>query len=306
MTQPDPSTLASVKRRRYWLDEIVQLSGKFGTDSSRLEAELATEVKRDGPIAVIDHLRFCGNIPEAYEHDSSEEKLYSKYTDVVLAHALAQLGLRTLVLTERGDSADVEAVAVDWALVGDAKAFRLSRTAKNQKDFKVEAMHGWKRDRRHALLVCPSYQLPMRSSQIYQSAINRDVTIISYSHLAALVALAKTETPAIALECLVAAMRCAEDQSPTKDAVFYWTLINRSMLSKSQTLKALWKAEKAATVESLQHAKREGLAALDAERDRIQRMSHEAAVAELIRFRKLESRATTIAQVTDNELLTIR
>ncbi len=153
----------AVKRRRYWLEEIVQLSDNFGIDSTRLQSELAAEVERDGASAVIDHLRFCGNIPERYEHDSSEEKLYSKYTDVVLAKALEQLGLRTSVLVERGDSADVEAVADDWALVGDAKAFRLSRTAKNQKDFKVEAMHGWKRDRRHALLVCPSYQLPMRS-----------------------------------------------------------------------------------------------------------------------------------------------
>ncbi|QPQ54476.1 HindIII family type II restriction endonuclease [Allosphingosinicella flava] len=303
---PRSITSKAVERRRYWLEEIVQLSDNFGTDSTRLQAELAAEVDRDGAIAVIDHLRFCGNIPERYEHDSSEEKLYSKYTDVVLAKALEQLGLRTAVLVERGDSADVEAVADDWALVGDAKAFRLSRTAKNQKDFKVEAMHGWKRDRRHALLVCPSYQLPMRSSQIYQSAINRDVTIISYGHLAALVALAVSASPAVALNCLVDAMRCAENQSPTKDAVFYWTLINRSMLSRSEALQVLWKEEKSATLEVLYYAKQEGLTALDAERDRIQRMSREAAVQELMRFRKLDSRVKTIEAISDNDLLLIK
>jgi hypothetical protein len=37
----------------------------------------------------------------------------------------------------RADSADVEGATKDYTIVGDAKAFRLSRTAKNQKDFKV-------------------------------------------------------------------------------------------------------------------------------------------------------------------------
>lgn len=177
---------------------------------------------------------------------------------------------------------------------------------KNQKDFKVEAMHGWKRDRRHALLVCPSYQLPMRSSQIYQSAINRDVTIFSYAHLAALVQLAGSAGVDISLACLVAAMRCAEDQTPTKDAVFYWSLINRSMLAGSDHLKVFWKAEKAATIDALKYAKREGLAALDAERERIMRMTREAAVAELLSHRKLASRAATISAVMDNNMLSVK
>jgi HindIII restriction endonuclease len=298
--------ITAVARRQRWLAEIVQLSGNFGTDSTRLQTELSQEMRKDGFQAVIDHLRLCGNIPEQYGHDSSEEKLYSKYTDIVLAEALACLGLKTAVFTERGDTADVEAVAADWALIGDAKAFRLSRTAKNQKDFKVEAMHGWKRDRRHALLICPSYQLPMRSSQIYQSAINRDVTILSYGHLAALVALSVIEKPRNALDCLVAAMCSAEGQTPNKDAVFYWTLINRSMLGASGQLKQLWIAEKAATVDALTYAKREGLADLDAERARIMRMSHKAALAELLDFRKLSSRQATISAISDNNMLSLK
>lgn len=101
-------------------------------------------------------------------------------------------------------------------------------------------------------------------------------------------------------------MRCAEDQSPTKDAVFYWTLVNRSMMSQSDYLRSLWKEEKAATLEVLRHAKQEGLAAIDAERDRILHMSREAAVAELIRFRKLDGRAGTIKAVEDNGLFLIK
>ena len=130
-------------RRAYWIDEIVQLSGHFGQDSSRIESELNAEIARDGTVALLDHLHLCGAIPEQYGRDSSEEKLYSKYTDALLAAAFRQLGLVSLVLSERADAADVEAVAKDYSLVADAKVFLLSRTAKNQKDFKVEAMHGW-------------------------------------------------------------------------------------------------------------------------------------------------------------------
>ena len=105
----------------------------------------------------------------------------------LLAHAFQSIGLTSLILTERADSADVEAVAANYSLVADAKAFRLSRTAKNQKDFKIEALHGWKRGKPHAMVVCPIYQLPTRTSQIYQQAITRNVCIFSYSHLAVLV-----------------------------------------------------------------------------------------------------------------------
>ncbi len=147
----------AIKRREYWVEEIVQISGKFGDDSQRIDAELSAEVEKEGSQAILDHLRLCGSIPEKYGHDTSEEKLYSKYTDALLATALRYVSPNAIVLTERADAADVEAVAPTFALVGDAKVFRLSRTAKNQKDFKIEAMHGWKRGKPHAMVVCPIY-----------------------------------------------------------------------------------------------------------------------------------------------------
>ena len=77
----------AIARRAYWIDEIVKISGHFGEDTSRIEAELKSEIQRDGVTALIDHLRLCGSIPEHYGHDTSEEKLYSKYTDALLASA---------------------------------------------------------------------------------------------------------------------------------------------------------------------------------------------------------------------------
>lgn len=183
----------AIKRRNYWIEEIRKLSGNFGDDYEKLSKELTTEVKNGGIAVLLDHLRLCGSIPESYNHDSSEEKLYSKYTDCLLSLSYKTLGLKSLVLTERADAADVEAFAKDYSFVADAKAFRLSRTAKNQKDFKVHAMHGWKRGKPNAMVVCPIYQLPRASSQIYQSATGSDVCIFTYSHLSLLLSYSQLE-----------------------------------------------------------------------------------------------------------------
>ena len=141
-------------------------------------------------------------MPEHYGHDSSEEKLYSKYTDAVLAESLTAIGLNSTIITARGDVADVQACGSGYSLVADAKAFRLSRTAKNQKDFKIQAMDGWRDGLDYAVVVCPIYQLPNRTSQIYQQAIARNVCILSYSHLAVLVGMAKRRNCAAATKSL--------------------------------------------------------------------------------------------------------
>ena len=141
-------TNRAIERRHYWIDEIVSISGHFGSDSSRVEDELNEEIEQSGLPTLLDHLRLCQAIPESYGHDSSEEKLYSKYTDALISAAYSHMGLVSAILVERADSADVEAVADNYSFVADAKVFRLSRTAKNQKDFKIQAMDTWKRGNR--------------------------------------------------------------------------------------------------------------------------------------------------------------
>lgn len=94
----------------------------------------------------LEHLDYAGVIPESFAHDSTEEKLFAKYCDWRLAESLRMLGMKAAVLTQRADAADVEAVVSgDYSMVGDAKAFRLSRTANNQKDFKVVSLNLWRR-----------------------------------------------------------------------------------------------------------------------------------------------------------------
>ncbi|CAO3460831.1 putative restriction endonuclease, partial [Azospirillum argentinense] len=226
-------TDASISRRNYWVEEIRKLSGRFGDDSERLNKELCEEIKRDGITSLVDHLRLCGDIPESYAHDSSEEKLYSKYTDSLLCASFQAIGFRSLVLKERADAADVEAFAKGFSFVADAKSFRLSRTAKNQKDFKVQAMDGWKRGKPYAMVVCPIYQLPTKTSQIYEQASTRNVCIFTYSHLSVIVRYSEIDGPDKSEELCERILKVTASLNPSKDALQYWSSINRAMIEYS-------------------------------------------------------------------------
>lgn len=299
-------TESAITRRKYWVEEIRKLSGDFGDDSDRLEKELGDEIRKQGVLALIDHLRLCGDIPESYGHDSSEEKLYSKYTDSLLAEAFKAVGLKSLVLKGRADVADVEAFAKTYSFVADAKSFRLSRTAKNQKDFKVQAMDGWKRGKPYAMVVCPIYQLPNKSSQIYEQASARNVCVFTYSHLAMLVSFSLLKGKPKAEALIHEVFKTIPALNPSKNAFTYWLAVNKTMLGFSNKVEDLWKTEKQAAVESIAAAKEDALAFLANEREKIMRMGHEEALLELVRAHKIERRIKTIRSVTDNGILAIR
>lgn len=270
-----------------------------------MKLELAGEFKPNGIQALVDHLRLCGDIPEEYDHDSSEEKLYSKYTDALLCEAYKFMGIKSIVLKERGDSSDVEAFARDFSFVADAKAFRLSRTAKNQKDFKVQAMDGWKRGKPYAMVVCPIYQLPGKSSQIYEQACVRNVCIFTYSHLAVLTNFAHIAGKRKAQELLHLVFKSVEALNPSKDASTYWAAINRPMLGFSRDLGILWHTEKQAASETIVIAKEAALTFLASQRERIMRMSHEEALRELIEMNRIDAKEKVIKSVSNSTILAI-
>lgn len=129
------------------LDLIYNLSNTddgFAVSVEKLQ-ECVYGLSREELIPLLENI---GIIPESIKHDSTEEKLYSKASDIVLAKAFHELGLKSMVLKERADCADVTAKSLlhNYSMVADAKTFRLSRTAKNQKDFKVKAMVDWRGD----------------------------------------------------------------------------------------------------------------------------------------------------------------
>jgi type II restriction enzyme len=291
------------KRRKRWVAELAKLSDCFVDDSTKMFGELQAEISRDGMQALLDHLRSCGALPEQYGHDSSAEKLYSKYTDAVVSESLAAIGLTSVVILERADAADVQARGGGYSLVADAKAFRLSRTAKNQKDFKVQAVDGWRNDLDYALVVCPIYQLPSRTSQIYQQAIARNVCILSYSHLSALVGVATRRGAAFATKGLEKILKSVSLLHPSKNATDYWLGVNGALVAALKTDVDLWTAEKTASLRALTMAKEEALNYLRTERDRLLGLSHQQALAELIRAAGLDSRIMQVECVEHGNLL---
>ena len=147
-----------------------------------------------------------GTIPESIEHDSTEEKLSSKASDIVLARCFRELGLASRALDERGDSADIIAESrsgYHYSLVADAKCFRLSRTAKNQKDFKVSNLSDWRgAENEYAVLVAPYFQYPQNVSQIYSKALENNVCLFTWEHIAIMLDNDIQENEQISLESL--------------------------------------------------------------------------------------------------------
>lgn len=145
-----------------------------------------------------------GIIPEDIVHDSTEEKLFAKSADMVLSKCFQELGLNSSVNKERANCADVIARSEfhRYSLVADAKAFRLSRTAKNQKDFKVKSMIDWKGENDYSVLVCPYFQYPKSNSQIYGQALNGNVCLLGWEHFSFMVDNGIKETPSLNLSVI--------------------------------------------------------------------------------------------------------
>src|SRR5665213_2553065 len=109
--------------RNQVVELVHEVSGKINAFD-----ELEKSVSHFSTAQILEALLECGVIPEAFDHDSSEEKLWAKYCDILFAMALTAFGMKATVIRARGNSADVLAEGLNYTLVGDAKAFRLSRT----------------------------------------------------------------------------------------------------------------------------------------------------------------------------------
>lgn len=167
-------------------------------ESSQTVEKAVFETSKSDFLKIIAEI---GVIPETIDHDSSEEKLFAKATDIVMARAFNEIGISATVIKERANCADVigKSKIHNYTLVGDAKAFRLSRTAKNQKDFKVKSMVDWKGDNDFAILACPYFQYPKSNSQIYGQALDGNVCLFSWEQFCFLLENDIKETKSLSL-----------------------------------------------------------------------------------------------------------
>lgn len=238
-----------------------------------------------------------GAIPEDIAHDSSEEKLYSKTSDILFAKALECMNFDVEVLRVRADAADIIAKSKyhAYSLVGDAKAFRLSRTAKNAKDFKVDSMVQWKGTNDYAVLTCPYFQYPVRSSQIYKEALNGNVMLFSWEWLYIMLKEGISETQDINLQTLwnQSTLIGANVTIPDQKNCFIIKQDDnmRKLLNISEEEFATYFSD---IKQKIHMRGKEEILYYQKEIDRVKRLSHNEAIEELLNCMKLDSKVKTI------------
>ena len=270
----------------------------FVTASTQLE-ELVFNCTKDEILSIITEI---GIIPEDIGHDSSEEKLYTKVSDIIFAKALKEIGYEVQVLRERADCADIIAQSHfhSYSLIGDAKAFRLSRTAKNAKDFKVNSMVHWRGDCDYSVLACPYFQYPKNTSQIYKDALDGNVSLFSWEILYILLKENVKETQELCLkeiwnQSAFIAKSTAVDKSKTnflatqnKNIAKIIGITNDKFEEYFTTIKRLLVSRGSEEIHYYEN-----------ERERVEKLSRKEAIQELLISMKLNSKIETIKQFID-------
>lgn len=280
--------------------EIIDLIFEIAKESDafdRLEKHLAKITRKQLSENIIE----CGILPEMFSHDSSEEKLWAKYSDIILSIALNFLNIPAEVLRTRGDSADVFGKTKNYSIVGDAKTFRLSRTAKNQKDFKVKALDDWRKGNNYALLVSPLTQYPNRKSQIYRQAIEKNVTLLSYTHLHFLLDYYANQDLKPIWETgnyLKKSLKTSEQQSASS----YWAKIDETVCNVVNRNGDALKKYKLLEIEKTKEIGNEGIAYWKNRIEEFHKLSKEEAVKLLIKAEKIEAKIRTIENAINIEI----
>jgi hypothetical protein len=270
------------------IDDIFRFSSK--TNAFELMEKEYRSIKKE---SLIKELIQVGIMPEVFEHDSSEEKLWSKFSDIILAKALDLLGLKSEVLRTRGNSADVYSKAENYTIVSDAKCFRLSRTAKNQKDFKIKALDDWRREDTFALLVSPLTQYPADRSQIYPQAFAQNVTLLSYLHLQFLIEHeAKSNLEELwKLPDFISKNYKQEDQ---KRGSTYWHAVDAVIAKITKQPAEKMREYKQLEIEITKQVGMEGIDYWESKIKEFDKLTREQAVKLLIKSQKIEQKIETI------------
>lgn len=247
----------------------------------------------------IEIVKEIATIPEVIEASSTEEKLYSKASDIVLARCFSEIGLKAKALSERGNSADIVAESHHgYTLVADAKTFRLSRTAKNQKDFKISTLSRWRgMEHDFAVLVAPYFQYPNTSSQIYASSLSDKVCLLSWEHMLFLLNQQVVEDVSLSLEQIWNAPTRIERDSKIAYADrmnCLFPYINKMVCDRIPI--SLKDFEEQLNICKLYIFERSNdeIAVLNAEIQKIEEYTKEQAIKELIKSRKLNEKISAI------------
>ncbi len=281
--------------RRFY--EISEAGNEFEMQVREI-CQTASELEGDDLGEVVSEIHV---IPESIPHDSSAEKLYAKLSDAVVSRLFVELGLKSRVVAERSDSADVVAQSSlhGYSVVADSKVFRLSRSAKNQKDFKVGALSTWRGDHDHAALVAPLYQYPSQESQIYAQSLDHKVALLSFEHLRILLMHGVRETPELSLKSLFSFPEEVSRQvshAERKQAIYLQSQLSNVVAGFAHISKIEIGKQLRTFMLALSTRARFEIEYWEVEMTRMAQMSKEEAIAELIAARKIPAKIHMIRQ----------
>ena len=279
--------------------ELSDCSSLSFPDATQRLQERIYALDRANTIQLVSQI---GAIPEDIGHDSTEEKLYAKVSDILLAKSLIEMNLEATVLTQRADCADVVAQSHyhRYSLVGDAKAFRLSRTARNAKDYKVNSMAIWKGDSEYAVLVCPYFQYPKSNSQIYKEALSGNIALFSWEYLYILLKEGIRESSSINLSALWNQSGIISKTTTVSNSKSCFLNQQNQNISKILKITPEKFYEYFNSVKELivERGNTE-IQYYEQEIERVKQLNREEAIAELLRNLKLESKIATIRGFID-------
>ncbi len=164
-------------------------------DTDRIEKEFTKKLKsiNDNEFAFL--LLHSGYIPEFYEHDSSQETLYSKLIESLVCEWAVRIGFTDSYLQkQKANKEDITIKTGTNTIVSDAKSFRLGRSqsAPNVKDTIKQASYitwlsAYKGNTSNAGLISfPSLMNWKRNSEAYKyfTDSNLPILFLFYEHLA--------------------------------------------------------------------------------------------------------------------------
>lgn len=167
----------------------------------------------------------------------------------------------------------------------------MSRSAKNQKDFKVSALDDWRKSDTFACLVAPLYQFPTQNSQIYQQAIKLNVVLLGYTHLVAL--LNSSSKGILNLEPFWKATR---EIQPTTKASLYWAAITQTVLRIGNYTPSDWQVFQKDEQAVLLRIGQDGIQYWQSTIEHYRSLSKEEAISRLIQSEKIEEKIIMITR----------
>jgi len=169
-----------------------------------------------------------------------------------------------------------------------------------QKDFKIKALDDWRKEDAFALLVAPLTQFPNKRSQIYEQAIEKNVTLLSYTHLNFLLEHYRKEDLTLLWES-GNKLKSVLNKNELQDSAKYWNEIDRTVYGLMNKNLDQLKKYKQLEIKKTKTIGCEGIVFWQKKIEEFNTLSKEEAIKLLIKAEKIEEKIKTIQKVINTK-----